>query len=169
MTKILATLSLFSLAYLTGYCQNSDTLFINKVLSDFSRNSYFISIKVSSSNKMSRYVVKNDDLFFYFHQTNGLNKDEYKKRAFALLLGGNGLKLTIDKLKKYRFVKVSANGGLEKYKKMGKEAFLKRYFNRNTLKKDVTSLEKVNIISILYDWKIASRIDDETGYLVIED
>src|ERR1700737_3693336 len=64
-------------AFLKGYGQTSDSAFLTKVSTDFSRNSYFISFKVITNGKPLSVVIRNDELYFYFYKTKKYNKTQY--------------------------------------------------------------------------------------------
>jgi hypothetical protein len=49
----------------------------------------------------------------------------------------------------------------------GVENFIKTYFEGRVLKDDIADNERFAIISQLYNFNVTSKIDDETGYLVL--
>lgn len=52
--------------------------------------------------------------------------------------------------------------------KKGADEFIKIYFdNGKTLKDGIIVDERTAIIQKLFEWEISSKIDDETGYLVM--
>ena len=146
-----------------------DSTFVNKILNNFSRNSYFIVIKVKSEKNVELYLVTNYDLFFYFKQTRGFAEKEYKKYMTLFLFENYSLNITNQQLKKYKFEKFEFDKAVIENSKRGKEYFLRRYFNNYTIKTGVSPAEKLNIIKVLYEWHLPSRIDDESGFLVINE
>jgi hypothetical protein len=66
------------------------------------------------------------------------------------------------------FIKVPDIPGVKVNAKKGVDEFIKIYFNNGkTLKDGITDDERIAIIQKLFEWKIATKIDDETGYLII--
>ena len=52
----------------------------------------------------------------------------------------------------------------------GKYHFINTYFDNSRVIKDgITDQERRAIVVQLFKWEVGSYIDDETGYLVIED
>lgn len=153
---------------LTGCSQNENSMFLDKILNDFSRNSYFVLINVTSSKGMSLFAIENDDLFYYFHQTKKVTEDEYKKKLLVLLTSKQSLNLDDEEIKKYGFIEVVQNMVIKEISERGKKIFFNKYFTNCLLKEEIANIDKPYIIKVLYDWNIASRIDDETGYLMID-
>jgi hypothetical protein len=168
MIRRLFILKLIILINLAGCSQKENTMFLNKIVNDFSRNSYFILINISTSNQVSKCLIENNNLFFYFHQTKGLTKEEYKKYIISILNNNTILSITSDDKKKYGFISINSSAVITETAKRGKTFFLNRYFNDRVLKNGIAEDEKFNIINVLYNWQIASKLDDETGYLFID-
>ena len=74
--------------------------------------------------------------------------------------------LSIEKtdLEKWKFNKLPKDESVEKSAKEGKEVFIENYFRNGFLKEDVDG-NLFTIIAQLFEWKIATKIDDETGVL----
>jgi hypothetical protein len=147
--------------------QKKDKMYTDKVLNDFSRNSYFIVLKTVTEMGTALKLIDNDDLYFYFHEKKGLNKEGYKKFVYSFLNEDKELELTNNDLKKYGFIEVRHDKVVDTDAKKGKDFFLKKYFKNQVIIDGVSEEKKNYIIKVLYDWQIASKIDDETGYLVI--
>jgi hypothetical protein len=86
----------------------------------------------------------------------------YKKRALNICI-------TDDEMIKYGFVEVKKIESVNINFKKGISEFIKTYFDSNkVIKDDITTDEENNIIQKLFINGIASKIDDETGYLIID-
>ncbi len=136
--------------------------FLDKVTNDFERYSYHICLK---SMNGENYIIENDDFYYYLQNQTGINKEQYKKEVRAKLIDRSAFEIINPNS---NFIKVSKVPRVEANADKGVDEFIKTYFdNGKTLKDGVTDDEKTVIIQKLFEWKIASKIDDETGYLVI--
>lgn len=155
------------LALILSSCtMNKDTLFYDKVTNDFDRYSYFLSIQLQSSNGKDKFIIENDDLYNYLQQSQNIEKVQYKKVIKDKLI--NRLPLEISNNPTSNFIKVPEIESVNANAKKGIDEFIKIYFeNEKVLKDGVTDNERTAIIQKLFEWEIASKIDDETGYLVL--
>lgn len=147
--------------------QNHDELFLNKIINDFSRNSYYIVVKVGDENKNIDYLIDNDDLFYYLHQTKGYDKATYQKYLRPILLTNKPILISKADIVKFRFIKIIQNDNVLAQTSKGEDAFIKYFFNGKILKDGISIEQRNNISQILYNWQIATRIDDETGFLIL--
>ena len=69
-------------------------------------------------------------------------------------------------INKYNFTVVDPNNTISEEIKKGKKYLLQKYFENRVLKDGTSIADRNNIISALFNWNIASRIDDESGYLI---
>lgn len=153
---------------LKGCIQKNDEYFFKKVLSDFSRNSYFVLINRTLAEETTGYIIKNDDLYSFIHKSSGVMQDEYVKKMSATLSKNESLQIVSKEIKAYSFFKVLPNEEISNDAEKGKSYFLEKYFNERVLKGGITDNDKYLIISILYQWRVACKIDDESGYLIID-
>ncbi|GAE84159.1 hypothetical protein [Bacteroides reticulotermitis] len=136
--------------------------FIDKVLTDFERYSYYISFPMTNGE---RYIIENDDFFYYLQKQNAVDKEQYQKEIKEKLIKGSSIDILNPNSS---FIKVPNVPSIETNVKKGIDEFIKTYFdNDKTLKDGITDDERTAIIQKLFEWKVASKIDDETGYLVI--
>lgn len=145
--------------------QRGDEGFFNKVTSDFSRNSYFIVVK--AENKGVEYLIDNDDLFYFFHQTKGFDKASYQKYILPILQFNKSITISDTDISKFGFVKLTRNEYIQAESVKGRDFFTKRFFKGKILKDGLSVDERNNIVQVLYKWQIAARIDDESGYLTM--
>lgn len=148
--------------------QQSDPVFITKVTGDFSRNSVFIAVQVTLANESISSVIENDDLYYYFHKTKGYNEATYKHEIIKILKSKKAVPVTSADFVKYGFRQVNEMKDLQEEARKGKSLLLNKYFKDNVLVKGVKKETRDVLISLLFEWNIASRIDDESGYLVID-
>jgi hypothetical protein len=160
MTKIILLAILLS-------CNKMDDVFLNKILKDFDNYSYFVAIDVSSESFRGRTIIQNNDLFYYFEQTKGLNKEMYIDTMLMMFQENNPLKTENLDFEKWTFIKVRPIASITESAKKGTDEFIKAYFDGKVLKDGISDDERTAIINQLFEWKIASYIDDETGYLVV--
>ncbi|MHC5310116.1 hypothetical protein ACYSNM_08595 [Myroides sp. LJL116] len=139
-----------------------ESTFIDKVLTDFERYSYYVSFSLANGE---RYIIENDDLFYYFQKQDDFSREQYKKEIKEKLI--NGYSIEIKNLNS-NFIEVSDVPRVDANAEKGLDEFIKIYFdNSKTLKDGITDDERIAIIQQLFKWEITSKIDDETGYLVI--
>lgn len=147
-------------------CMNNNPKFYDKVLNDFEGYSWFISINVKSLGYNGEVVIENAELFYCLNKTQKIEKQEYLKILKKKL--ENNLAIEIEDIEKYSFIKVPIVSSVEANSKEGLEKFINIYFNKGKVLKDgITDDERTVIIQKLFEWEIASKLDDETGYLVI--
>lgn len=146
---------------------NINTDFYDKVLSDYSDHSLFVAVDIKSREYTGRVVIKNADLYYFFNQTKGYDKEKYKAFMKKLLLNKTRLSIETASLSKWGFVNVTGVNGVKKYSSKSLQEFINHYFQGKVIKDNVGDDERNAIINKLFEWKIATRIDDETGYLVI--
>lgn len=90
------------------------------------------------------------------------------KKMSATLSKNESLQIVSKEIKAYSFFKVLPNEEISNDAEKGKSYFLEKYFNERVLKGGITDNDKYLIISILYQWRVACKIDDESGYLIID-
>ncbi|MGD1320759.1 hypothetical protein [Chryseobacterium sp. 2R14A] len=152
---IFLLLSFFSASFSK---QNS---FLDCILNDYNRHSSFILIR---ANESIDYIIENDDLYYYFQRQEKLDKNDYKKEIKHKLLNNSFVKISNPNSS---FIKVQTVPSVEANAKKGVDEFINIYFNNNTLKSGIKSHVKASIIRQLFRWEIKTKIDDETGYLII--
>lgn len=140
----------------------TDSCFIDKLIDDFGRYSLYISIKTEDNTK---YIIENDDLFYCLKNQNSIDKKQYQKYVKDRLTHGNSFKIIN---LNSNFSRVCNVSGIEAQAQKGIDKFINKYFdNGKTLKGGITDRERVAIIQKLFEWKVACKIDCETGYLII--
>src|SRR5690242_1259331 len=98
-------------------CSHHDT-FIEKVITDFSQNSFFILIKDTDRNE---FIIENDNMFSYFTNKKGTNKSEYIKIMRNILEKNDRMPIDGKSDNKYPFYIIRTNSVIEDMKKKGKE------------------------------------------------
>lgn len=141
--------------------------FIKEVISNFDRYSYFVSMEVESPEYKGKVIIENKDLYNYYNQTQNIDKKKYQETMYRLLKTKSTLKIKKEDFKKFNFLIIYNDTAIISNTRMGVDSFIKTYFNGRVLKDNITDKERNIIISKLYDFNIVSKIDDETGYLVI--
>ncbi len=153
---------------LTGCSQKNDDLFFNKVLSDFSRNSYFVMINGTLAGQTSVYLIKNDDLYSFFNKMTGAVQKGYIQKMLIILKKKETLQITCNAVKDYSFINVLPDKTVSDDAKKGMPYFLQKYFKGRVLKDGIADADKYLIISILYQQRITCKIDDESGYVIMD-
>jgi hypothetical protein len=168
--KIIIFVPFFSVLFGCGQSnkpQDNDNFF-NRIVNDFSRSSYFIVLRADLPDTTSEYLIENDDLFFFFHQKQGWNENDYRTKVLPFLEGKEKLKINKSDIGTYHFNDIKTNRQLEEDAHKGKDFFISKYFSNKAIKENIPDDERNFIIKTLYAWKVASKIDDESGYLIME-
>lgn len=157
------------LAILFTSCMSSSISFIEKIIHDFDTNSYFIVFQVETDHYNGLVTVPNEGLYYYYHQTNGFTKEEYIEYIRnEFIKKVPVIKSDTLNLHKWDFEKVGKVETIKQNEGIGVDSFISTYFEGRVLKDNISDEERTAIISQLFEWEIASKIDDETGYLVIK-
>ena len=160
-------LSLCLLTTIVSCGQKKDKMFLDKVLNDYSRDSYFVVLKTKTANRTATSLIDNDDLYFYFHEKKGFDKKAYKEFMTSFLNQVKVLELSKSDYDKYGFNEVRKDQSIDADVSKGKDFFLNKYFKNQVIIDGFTREKKTYIIKVLYDWEVATKIDDESGYLVM--
>ncbi len=148
-------------------CMKQDTAFYKKVLNDFKDYSYFLALEVKSPHYTGLAVIENDDLYSFFRQTGRVDKVQYQSSMQEKLINKSVIDIGNENLKRWNFISVPNKKIVKKNAAKGVEEFIKIYFDGRVLKDGVNDKERAAIIFKLFEFRIPSKIDDETGYLVI--
>jgi hypothetical protein len=140
--------------------------FVDRLLGDFRDNSYVLVVGVKTNTYTGRVIIKNDDLFQLLSQSKGFDEIRYKVFVKHLLISKGQLSITESDLEKWNVMKTRSLKSVDNIASRGQEAFVRHYFNGRVLKDGIPDNEKAAIIAKLFEWKIATNVDDETGYLV---
>ena len=149
-------------------CNIGSEKFIKKVISDFDRYSFFVSLEIKSPDYNGKVVIENDDLYNYYNITQDIDKKTYQEIAYRMLQTKTTLTINKEDLARFNFLIVPNDKSVIDNAQKGVERFIATYFNGRVLKDNISDNELYMIIYQLYNFKIASKIDDETGYLVID-
>ncbi|MCL9771063.1 hypothetical protein NAT47_11615 [Flavobacterium sp. HXWNR69] len=153
--------------FLSFYLAQSDS-FIQKITNDFNSNSNFLVLNIKAKNYNGLAIIENDDLFTYYQITQNKNKQEYKLLTQEILSKKNHIEINENYIEKWGFIKVKESEKIKNKFKKGLNSFIKIYFNDDLIEKGITNEdEKAFIIKILFENKISSYIDDETGLLIL--
>lgn len=165
----------------TNFGQKED--FYDKVLDDMQcMYCSHIAIEVESSVYTGRVTIDNNELYFFLNNTKGYDKTVYKNFVKKLLINKEKLKLDdaflsdsketilVKTTNLVRFEIVKDSDEIKEIAAKGKEEFIKHYFRKPSnlfvINKGIKDWN--SIINKLFEWQIATFIDDETGFLVID-
>ena len=143
-------------------------LFLERVLSDISYPSIFIALNIKSHKYEGKVIIENGELYSYLRLTKKVNKEKYKQVMKELL--STKATLTIKgkiNLRKHGFIIVPENKSVGAVALKGQEEFLRYYFEKTNIKSNLSFGETNAIIYQLFEWKVLTRTDDISGYLVI--
>ncbi|MEM7514536.1 MAG: hypothetical protein AAF388_26645, partial [Bacteroidota bacterium] len=144
----------------------SQNQFIDRVLNDFRNQSYYLSLKIESPEVSGKMIIQNLEFYYFLSQNRGVTRENYYETVKNLLSLGS-IKLRERDLGKWGFMKVIPSSKIDYFAAKGKEIFVKQFFDGRVILNGITSNEEAAIISRLFEWKVLTHIDDESGYLII--
>lgn len=149
--------------------QLSDSNFYEKVTNIqvyLGRTDYFLALECHFQNDSGNYVIKNNKLYSYLKHKLKIEKEEYKEYINLILL--NKMPLKLEDTSPGPFIKVQSSERIDSFGFNNADEFINTYFtNGVALSGSVDDSEKAAIIYKLFNWKIASYVDDETGSIAI--
>lgn len=148
--------------------QSSKSGFVDKVTNDFSRNSYFIFLNVRLPEGITTSLIENDDLYYFFHKTKGYDEAKYKEDVGVIINKSKALSVAETDFSKFGFTRLVSIPKFKVEAKKGKDFIMGKYFKDHVIIDGIMEKERNALIRLLFDWNIPSKIDDETGYLIIE-
>ena len=148
-------------------CNANISMFTDRIINNFDKNSFFISINVKTREFKGPVIIENDDLFYYYQQKKHYTKSVYKDFIVQKLRTNESFNVNDTDFLTWNFYKVPSIIAITKNAEKGVDVFIQTYFNGRVLKDNITDEERIAIIYQLFKWEIVSYIDDETGYLVI--
>ena len=160
-------LALLLCLFIASHCLGQSGDFYDKVLRDQGNHSFFIAVDVVSSEYTGRVIIQNGDLLYFLNQTKGLDAEGYRAFMRAQLSNKTRLNIGDARLSKWGFIKVVDVGSVRKQASKGIEEFIRHYFRGRVIKDGIGDEMRNAIINRLFEWGIASKTDDETGYLVV--
>jgi len=158
---------IFVLLSLIPYLPKNET-FQNKILSSLEdRYSYYLTFNVSSTSYNGVVVIENRDFYYYCYSTKKMGKTKYVEYMKKILSNDETIYLKNVDLDKWSFLKVKFDPVIFSDAKRGKDAFTDKYFKNGFLRAGYSIENTAYIIYLLFKWKIAAKIDCESGYLFI--
>lgn len=149
-------------------CVAQNQLFQDKVLSFLDdRYCYFLSINISGPNYKGTVIIENDELFYFLNRTQDINETQYLNMMRQILSKKDTLVVGNIDLEKWDFRIVPKDSIVMSNTRKGEKRFIDIYFHNNVLKDGITDNIRASVIEQLYKWNIATKIDCETGYLVL--
>lgn len=149
-------------------CHSQDNDFYKIVLNDFSRQSYYIFLKISNDSEEHYAIIENSNLFLYLTEKKALKKDSYYSYMKDILENDKLLKIdAVDKINDIGFILVQKCSDVDSTIKMGRKKFLETYFKDDIINDNIIKDKIPCIIKELFKWKIPIKVDDESGYLMI--
>jgi hypothetical protein len=157
--------------------------FYDRVLADFNCiHCSFIAIDVESADYTGRVIIDNGTLYALLSRGKEYDKKNYRDFVKKVLIKKEKLKLDnvflsdakdslyTSGMNSIRFDILKGSKEVDEVAAKGKEEFIKHYFHKPAgalVVKD--GIEDRNpVINKLFEWRIATLIDDETGYLLID-
>ena len=139
--------------------------FYNAVLCELSMHSIYIVVNVESSDYTGKATIENESLYSFFYKTRGFDEKQYRSYVRKVLTDNTKIHLENTDLDKWFFKKTKIIESVENNAKKGKEIFISQYFTNRLIKKDINEEVENAVITKLFEWKIATQTDDESGML----
>ena len=145
-------------------CHCSDNNKYDKVLQDYS---YYVSLNIAYDKHIIRIVIENADLFYILKkEQEGFTQSKYERKVTKVL--NQNIPLIVDKntfflLEKYQVIPTEK---IDKLKKKGINNIRTSLFNKyGALTAPLSEMDEKYVIDILFQNKIFTLIDCETGYI----
>jgi hypothetical protein len=148
-------------------CTKVNTAFYDKILNDFDTNSYFVALDIKSTSYKGRVIIENNNLYQYLSKTKGLTREKYQSFMRRILVHHKVLKIDYKDLSASNFIKVAEVASVIQIASRGVNYFVANYFNGVVLNYGITEIERNAIINQLFYWDYPSKIDTQTGNLII--
>jgi nitrous oxide reductase len=148
-------------------CTKVNTAFYDKILSDFDTNSYFVALDIKSSSYKGRVIIENNNLFQYLNKTKGLTREKYQSFMRRILVHHKVLKIDNKDFFASNFIKVSEVASVTQIANHGVNYFVANYFNGVVLNYGIPENERNAIINQLFYWDYPSKIETQSGNLII--
>jgi hypothetical protein len=143
--------------------------FYDLVLGNFGMHSSFIAFDVESNDFDGKVIIENTSFYIYLKNYKNIDRNNYKKFVKQMIINNEKLNLSKVELVKWRFIAIKEIDEVNEYAAKGQEVFINHFFPKGIIV-DRASLDVRNAVaSKLFEWKVASYIDDESGYLVCDD
>ena len=152
-------------------CFNCTEKFYDKILNNANdRHGYFISLTIKDNQSQRMVVVSNTDLYDAMSKTKGFKADQYSSVLKNALRNNLVVSLAPNIASESKgFYEVKSCAEVERIAREGKDHFIDYYFKTGVLRKPIINPETHCIIKKLFEWCIPSKIDDESGFLIIDD
>jgi hypothetical protein len=141
--------------------------FYDRVLGDFDEHSSFVALNVTSAHFSGRVIIENADLHYFLSKTKRLGGEGYKTYVTNLLSNRGILRVGNQDLQKWGFVKVDEVDSVNAWASKGLDQFLNHYFTGDVLTPGVAYSETNAVINRLFEWRIATKVDDDSGFVVV--
>lgn len=145
----------------------TDSGYLDQILSDYGRHSYYVTLQVSSPSYTGPVVVENSHLYLLFKRRHCIEKKTYQDSLKTLIEENEIISVSDEELKKLKFKKVSQNCEVEEVARRGLSVLTKKYFNDRGALIVTDPNAEIAIIYHLFKWQIPIKRDDESGYLFI--
>ncbi|HMJ09081.1 MAG TPA: hypothetical protein VK468_08750, partial [Pyrinomonadaceae bacterium] len=146
-----------------------DDKFLERVLTDFSlQHSNYIALDVESDEFSGRIIIENEKLFAFLNRSKGLTEKAYVAFMKDILSKKGKLQMGNAKPEEIGFEKVTSLSSVDANADKSRETFTAHYFPKGVITSGVSAEEVNSIINKLFEWHVATFMDDETGLLRLE-
>src|SRR5690554_1050543 len=120
-------------------CNTKNSMFLDKIVNNFDRNSYFIAIDVKSAEYNGRVIIENDDLYYYYEQKKQYSKSIYKDFIIQKLLANESLNINATDFEKWNFYKIPSIISINQNEEKKIKEFIKKYIDKKDQKDDINN------------------------------
>lgn len=140
---------------------------LRQILTDFSRHSYFLSVKVNINGQTQTAILENNNCYLFLHKKYAFNTQQYQEYISQRIINDQPIYTGTDSLQQYCFTIISTQQpSLGPPSQIIKKHFIKRdyfYIIKQSIDPHITAM----IISQLFDAGIYCTTEDEDGMLII--
>lgn len=142
-------------------------VFLNKVLGDRGRHSFYVAVQVNSVNYRGMVIAENGVLFRCLNRTKGLSHAQYQTIIKEILLKKKSLMLGNLNLREWGLLPVEKNSRVDSIAERGVNEFLSHYFQEKVIRPDIDFAEKKAVIAKLFEFEVPVCTDDESGVFIL--
>ncbi|MCT4640028.1 MAG: hypothetical protein N4A72_20195 [Bacteroidales bacterium] len=139
-----------------------------KVINDFSLHSYYLVVKVSTDNNIMEIAIENEVLYSLFNKNISMSKTNYKKMISNALKKNTPIKVDKDFFRDLEYYVVAEDKAIKKINQNGIEILKETFFTDGVLYKRLTYSETKFLIYCLFKNNLYVKVDDESGFLILE-
>lgn len=83
-----------------------DSQTLETLLNDFERHSYYVDVRIKEKDTIGRYIIPNNDLYYYFTTKHGFDDKQYVAYMMPVLLNDQVMEIDSLSLIAFEFTRI---------------------------------------------------------------